>query len=95
MIEGDVEAVLVDGVSVVSVRGRTHGIRVAPRSARRAGGAAESAAGAVPPAAPRISHEVGKCRREQAVSFVDFVWRDEAVAGASNAAGRAACLLPQ
>ena len=64
VIEGDVEAVLVDGVSVVSVRGRTHGIRVAPRSARRAGGAAESAAGAVPPAAPRMSHEVGDCRRE-------------------------------
>ena len=35
VIEGNVEAVLVDGVSVVSVRGRTHGIRVAPRSARR------------------------------------------------------------
>ena len=89
VIEGDVEAVLVNGVSVVDVGVRTHGTRVAPQSARRAGCAAESSAGAVPPAAPRISHEVGKCRREQAVSFGDFVWRDEAVAGASNAAGRA------
>ena len=64
VIEGNVKAVLVNGVSVVSVRGRTHGTRVAPRSARRAGGAAESAAGAVPPAAPRMSHEVCECRRE-------------------------------
>ena len=30
VIEGNVEAVLVDGVSVVSVRGRTHGTTVAP-----------------------------------------------------------------
>lgn len=66
------------------------------RGARRAGCAAESAAGAVPPAAPRISHEVGletvgggecgaspaamthevgECNGERAVSFVDFVWR--------------------
>ena len=75
VIEGDVEAVLVNGVSVVDVGVRTHGTRVAPQSARRAGCAAESSAGAVPPAAPRISHEVGKCRREQAVSFGDFVWR--------------------
>ena len=75
MIEGDVEAVLVDGVSVVDVGVRTHGTRVARRGVWRAGCAAESSAGAVPPAAPRISHEVGKCRREQAVSFTDFVWR--------------------
>ena len=96
VIEGDVKAVLVDGVSVVDVAVRTHGTRVAPQSARRAGGAAESAAGAVPPAAPRISHEVGletvgggecgaspaamthevgECNGERAVSFVDFVWR--------------------
>ena len=75
VIEGDVEAVLIDSVSVVDVGVRTHGTRVAPQSARRAGCAAESSAGAVPPAAPRISHEVGKCRREQAVSFGDFVWR--------------------
>ena len=45
---------------------------------------------------PRMSHKVCECRRERAVSFVDFVWRGvclrvegEAVAGASNAAGRA------
>ena len=63
VIEGNVKAVLVNGVSVVSVRGRTHGTRVARWGVWRG----------VPPTA--MSHEIGECRRERAVSFVDFVWR--------------------